>query len=143
MSTAAVFALLFAAGVTSVIYLLGDMEDYSVLYIYGEDEATEVSYKETQSDIEITSVSSSGNELEIVVNNTGSVVLDSSMVFLAINDAWVPENAYSLALLQPPASGYWDPTEAVRITYTAFDGGNATVKVVVETGAEDRYEYVP
>jgi archaellum component FlaF (FlaF/FlaG flagellin family) len=143
LSTAAVFVLLFAAGVTSVIYILGGMEDYSVLYIYEEERATQVSFQETQSDIEITSVASSGNELVIVVNNTGSLALDPGMVYLAINDAWIPEGAYSVALLQPPANGYWEPTEAVEITYTAYDGGNATVKVVAETGIEDRYEYAP
>jgi archaellum component FlaF (FlaF/FlaG flagellin family) len=140
-STAAVFAILFVIGMAAVVQLLTMQDEYAVTVGHGARDIFERHSKETRSNIEITNVTYSGGDIVITVNNTGNVALDLAYVYLVINDTWIPEDNYTVTLIHSPSSGYWEPTESIEINYTATQD-DWTVKVVVETGIEDRYEFV-
>lgn len=140
-STAAVFAILFAASIAAMAMLFTAQDEYTGIVGYEARESFTRHSTEVRSVIEIMNVTYLAGGITITVNNTGNVALDLSQVYLMINDTWIPEDSYTVTLIQSPSSGYWEPTEAITITYeTSLD--DWTVKVAVETGIEDRYEFV-
>lgn len=140
LSTAAVFSLLFLVGVVATVSLIKAQDDYTVILNMGNKKLFDRSFKDVHSDIEIIDVASVGGNLVITVNNTGNTVFEIDNIYLMINSSWIPDDAYSVSLLQSPSNGYWDPEESIEITYSAAVSG-VVVKVVAETGVEDRYLY--
>jgi archaellum component FlaF (FlaF/FlaG flagellin family) len=136
-STVAVFAILFAVSVPTLVVLFTAQDEYTGIVGYEARESFTRHSTEVRSSIEITNVTSFGSYINITVNNTGNIALDISRIYLMINDTWIPEDSYTIS----PSSGYWEPTEAITITYTTTPA-SVTVKVVAETGIEDRYEFV-
>jgi len=140
-STAAVFVILFAVGISTMVVLFTAQDEYTGIVSYEAGESFTRHSMEVRTGIEITNVTPFGGGIMITVNNTGNVALDVSYVYLMINDTWIPEDSYAVTLIQSPSSGYWEPAESIMINYTTTQD-DWTVKVVVETGIEDRYEFV-
>jgi archaellum component FlaF (FlaF/FlaG flagellin family) len=140
-STTAVFAVLFVVSIVAIVELFASQDEYTSIISYEEKKGLAGHLAEIRSNIEIINVTLSGGVVNMTVVNTGNIALDPGQVYLMINDNWIPENSYSVILLNSSGSGYWEPTEAIRITYPTYLTEAITVKIVAETGVEDRYEY--